>query len=150
MSKHSTTKKIAELIKDSLIDNRVDLINLKNEKIPDPTSYDNVIIGGSIHMGLIQKKIKNFCEKNQDILLKKKLGLFMCYMMFEKEQEEMETNFSSELRNHATAIGLFGGELLFEKMNFIEKAMMKKIAGTDSSVSKINEEAVQNFIKVMN
>lgn len=150
MSKHSTTKKIARLIKESMTDDKVDLVNLAKTKAPDPDAYDKVIVGGSIHMGQIQKKVSKFCQEYHNTLLQKKLGLFMCYMMFEKEQEELVSNFSEELRNHATSVGLFGGEFLFENMNFIEKMITKKVAGINSSVSKINDKAVQGFIKEMN
>lgn len=150
MTKHSTTEKIAGLIKDNIEDDRIDLVNLAKTKAPDPGSYDRVIVGGSIHIGQIQKKVKKFCQEYQDALLQKKLGLFMCYMLFEKEREELETNFSEELRNHAASIGLFGGEFLFENMNFFEKMITRKVAGTTGSVSKINDEAVQKFIEEMN
>jgi hypothetical protein len=34
-------------------------------------------------------------------------------------------------------------------MNFIEKAMIKKISGVDQSVSKINEEKIREMISEM-
>lgn len=101
-------------------------------------------------MGVIQKKISKFCTSNKELLLSKKLGLFICYMQILKGEEEFQSNFSEDLRNHAIAHGLLGGEFLFEKMNFFERMIVRKIAGTNKSVSKLKSKAISEFIEKMN
>ncbi len=150
MTKHSTTEKVAELIKRGLKDDIIDMVNLGKSKVPDINNYSTIIIGGSIHMGVIQKKVKNFCVTNSSILLSKKIGLFMCYMETEKGNEEFEQNFPEDLRNHAVATGLLGGEFLFEKMNFFEKLIVKKIANINQSISKLKAENITSFINDLN
>jgi menaquinone-dependent protoporphyrinogen oxidase len=39
-----------------------------------------------------------------------------------------------------------GGELIFEKMNFIERWMTRKITGIEMTTSQINYEAVDKLI----
>jgi len=150
MTKHSTTEKVAEMIKRGLEDEKIDLVNLGKSKVSKIDGYDTIIIGGSIHMGLIQKKIKSFCTTNKDILLSKKLGLFMCYMETDKGKEEFEQNFPVEIRNHAIARGLLGGEFIFEKMNFFEKLVVKKFANVNKSISKLKAEKITEFINNIN
>ncbi len=150
MSRHSTTKKVAEIVKRGLKDNHIVSVDIGTEKVPSVDEFDTIIIGGSIHAGQIQKKIKNFCKSNITTLLNKKLGLFLCYMEITKAQEQFVNNFDEELRNHALATGLMGGEFLFEKMNFIEKFLVKKIAGVKISVSKLKTNEINKFIERLN
>ena len=81
----------------------------------------------------------------------KRVGLFLCCM---EEGDNAEKQFSEafppELRNHAIATEIFGGEFNFDRMNFIEKMIIKKIAHVDHSVSKIDEEKIVDFVHAMN
>lgn len=145
MTSHGCAEKAAKTLKEMLNDEVV-LINLKRDSEPDLAAYDTMIIGGSIHAGRIQGRIKKFCERNASLLLDKKLGLFLCCMEEgEKAQKQFEDAFSAELRDHATAMGLFGGEFNFERMNFLEKKIVKKVAKVSESVFKINKKAIDKF-----
>lgn len=66
-------------------------------------------------------------------------------------EEEAENQFKSAypeiLRNHAISSKVMGGEFRFDKMNFFERAIVKKIAGISESVSKIDEAKIQEFVK---
>lgn len=74
-SSHGTTAKAAQLLGESLV-GKVELVDLSKHKNPDLTPYDAVIIGGSIHAGMIQRKLKKFITMNHDTLLTKKPGSF--------------------------------------------------------------------------
>ncbi len=149
ISKQGTTRKVAHLLKGKS-NSSVDLIDLKKVQKPDIGLYDTVIIGGSIHAGMIQKRIQKFCELNSELLMKKTLGLFLC-CMYEDETaiEQFNIAFPERLRNHAKATGLFGGEFIFEKMNFFEKLIVKKVSGFKETVSKINMDEVEKFAQKM-
>jgi menaquinone-dependent protoporphyrinogen oxidase len=98
-------------------------------------------------MGQVHKKTKAFIEKNLEELLQKEVGLFLCCMeQGDKAKEQYELAFPEKLRDHAVANSLMGFEYLLEKMGFLEKIMVKKITGKDESFSKINEEAIQEFV----
>jgi menaquinone-dependent protoporphyrinogen oxidase len=143
---HGCTEKCVGKLKVGLSD-EVDAVNLKQNKKVDPQNYDTVIIGGSIHAGRIQGGIKKFCAAHEETLLTKKLGLFICCMEEEGAQKEFAANFSETLHNHAAAKGIFGGEFDFARMNFVAKAIVKKVSGVTESVSKISEDAIQKFLK---
>ena len=147
MSKHGSTEKMVEMLKAKLINSEIDVINLKEKKSPDISKYADIIIGGSIHVGTIQKRITKLIEKNMNILLHKKIALFLCCMYeYEKRIEQFNNSFPEDLRNHSSANGLFGGEFVFEKMNFLEKTIVKKVSEYSSTVSKIDEKAIDEFV----
>ena len=149
MSKHGCTRHAAQVLKDRMSNADVESIDLKKNK-PSLDKYDCVVIGGSIHAGSVQKGIHDFCIRNLEILRRKKLGLYLCCMKEGMEaKEQFENAFPKELREHSSANGLFGGEFIFEKMNFIEKFLVKKIAKVDKSVSNLNKEAIHKFADVM-
>ncbi len=149
MTHHGTTKKVVDHLLSLLGEGETTVVNLNEVSDPDLSPYACVIVGGSIHVGQIQGKVKRFCEFHKDQLLQKRLGLFLCFMNKELAQQEFENAYSAELRTHATAHGLFGGELLFEKMNFLERFMTRMIAKENKSRSAIDYEAIEKFAKTM-
>jgi len=94
---------------------------------------------------MIQKRVKDFCEKNIDILLTKEIGLFMCGMQKRQLEEEFHNAFPEKLRVYSKSNLLAGGEFIFEKMNFLEKAIVRKVANTNESKSEINEAGIVEF-----
>ena len=147
MSKHGTTEKIAELLKTKLDSYQTHIFNLKQTKSIELEKFDTIIIGGSIHVGSIPKKLRHFIANNMTILLKKRIALFLvCMEKNEKRDEQFNNAFPSELREISIANGLLGGEFCFDKMNFIEKAIINKISGKSSNVSEIDNEAIEDFI----
>ena len=147
---HGCTEKVARQIMDFMGENTI-LHNLKSKEQPSLDDFDRVIIGGSIHAGQIQKKVKQFCTNNQESLLKKELGIFICCMEEgEKAREEMRNVFPVELLSHAKATACLGGEFNFEKMNFLEKMIVKKVAKVEQSTSNIDQEAIRFFSGKMN
>ena len=145
MTTHGCTEKAVRLLMGQLHDD-INLVNLEGMPDPDLALYDRVIIGGSVHMGGIQKELKEYCSRNRALLADKKLGLFLC-CMYEGStaQKQFEDAFPEELRTHATAVGLFGGEISFDKMNSLEKMIVKKVARIEHDISKLNHLAIKEF-----
>jgi menaquinone-dependent protoporphyrinogen oxidase len=149
-STHGTTEKVAHSIARSMNNGHVEVINLKKDNPFDLSVYDRVIVGGSIHAGQLQGRVKQFCEKNMLQLLEKPLGLFLCCMNEPEYQAQFERAFPELLRKHASSSKIMGGEFLFDKMNFFQRLVVKKISGISESVSRIDEKAVVEFVKEMN
>lgn len=145
-TKYGSTKTCAEKIKNQL-KNDVDLVDIKKQKNPEINDYTTIIIGGSMYAGRIQKQIKKFCTANINNLLQKKIGLYIC-CMYEGNQAEQQFKeaFPESLQQHAAARGILGGALNFNKMNFLEKTIIKKISGVEKSLSSISEEKISSFI----
>lgn len=123
----------------SLLKGEVDLCNLKNDfnASNDLSSYDAVIIGGSIYAGQIQKKVREFCKEQMDQLTNKRLGLFIC-CMFEGDQAATQLNnsFPKQLLDTAISKQCFGGEFNLEKMNFFEKLIVKMVNKLEKDKNK--------------
>ncbi|MBV1758053.1 MAG: flavodoxin domain-containing protein [Dethiosulfatibacter sp.] len=149
-SKYGCTEKCAKLLEKEL-NGDVTLLNLKKNSSADLNAYDNIIIGGAIYISKIQKEVTEFCKSNLDGLSQKNIGLFICGMQ-EKEviATELNSNYPPELLEIAVAKDCFGGEFILEKMNFLEKTIVKKVSKTTASKSEIDEDAIRHFAQKFN
>lgn len=149
-SRSGTTEKAARLLAEKLND-KVEIINLKKDKTPAIADYSNIIIGGSIRASMIQSGIKKFIEKNMALLSTKKVGLFLCCMEEgETAEKQFKESYPEELRSKALATGFFGGEFDFDRLNFLERGIIKKVSGVTESVSNIKLQAIEDFAAVFN
>lgn len=148
-TKHGCTELCAEKLSGQLLGS-VDLYSLKSKKVPELTLYDNIIIGGSIYMGKIQKEVSEFCNQNLELLKKKKLGLFICCMgEGETAEKQLETSFPKELLDIAVVKSNFGGMFDFKKMNFMERTIVKKVSKITGDTSNIREDMIKEFANFM-
>ena len=148
--KYGCTEKCAGLLSKEL-NGQVDIKNLKKVKDIDISNYEKIIIGGSIYIGKIQKEVIEFCLKNLDKLMEKRIGLFICGMQEgDAVKTELHENFNLELIKIAEAKECFGGEFIFDKMNFMEKVIVKKISKVTSNKSNILEGNIMKFAEAMN
>lgn len=146
---HGCTEKTANELA-GFLGGQTSVLNLKKNRIDNLNDFDRVIIGGSIHAGQIQKRVKDFCNKNLEILKIKELGLFICCMEEgETAQKQLMEAFPEELHKVAKATAFFGGAFDFEKMNFLQKMIVKKVAKVEHSTSKVDHEAIRKFSKKM-
>ncbi len=148
-SRHGSSEKASKLLKEKLVGN-IEIHNIKNKKLPNLNNFDSIIIGGSIHMGVIQNSIKNFCIKNTEQLTKKYLGIFLCCMDKEKAQIQFENAYPDDMRNKAFATSLFGGEFKLDKMSWFERSIVKKVVGVTKNVSDIDIGAIDRFAEKFN
>ncbi len=75
-TKYGGVKKAAEMLS-SKLSGEVLQKNLTKEKAPALKEFDNVILGGSIYIGKIQKALTKYITANLAVLLQKKVGLFI-------------------------------------------------------------------------
>lgn len=151
-SKYGFTAKCVDYYKQNLNGN-IKVVNLKNppENMGDVMDQsDRIIIGGSVYVGLIQKEVKDFLTTHHDELLSKDLGLFMCGMRDEQEiSQELDANFPKELRDHATFVSWLGGEFDFDKLSWIDKMIVKKIAKVNKTTTVFRQSELDQSIKSM-
>ncbi len=136
------TEQCAAKLKDDL-GNGVEMVRISRRRRYHLQQHDTIIIGGSIHEGMIQRSVYKFCENNLDVLLQKHIGLFVCCMDPDaNEQELIEQAFPEQLVQHALASGFFGGELNIKKMNLLQKIMTRKAA-------RLQQEPDINFQRIL-
>lgn len=109
-------------------------IDIMSDAVPPIDDADNIMIGGSIYMGQIQKKLKQYCIQNLEALMKKRVALFLCCGTPESFDETLKAAFPEELIRKAAAKECLGGELRVDKMKlghrmiagFIQKETAKQ------------------------
>ncbi|MEI7885356.1 MAG: flavodoxin domain-containing protein [Clostridia bacterium] len=100
-------------------------VNIATSEIPLISEADNLIIGGSIYVGQVDKKLKAYCEAKLELLLQKRIGLFIACGMPENFQLNMQNAFPAALIEHALVKTCLGAELRIAKMNFFHKTVAK-------------------------
>jgi len=122
------TEQCASKLKDDLVDD-VEMVRISRRRKYNLQEYDTIIVGGSIHEGMIQRSVHKFCESSLEVLLQKQVGLFVCCMDPDADEQALIGQaFPDELIKHALASGFFGGELNIKKMNLLQKIMTRKAA----------------------
>jgi len=125
----------------------VQLIRISRRSKYNLQPYDPIIIGGSIHAGMIQRSVYKFCENYLETLLKKQVGLFVCCIDPDADEQEIISRaFPEKLVAHALASGFFGGELNIRKMNLLQKIMTRKAARLQIE-PEIDFQKILDFVK---
>jgi menaquinone-dependent protoporphyrinogen oxidase len=148
-TKHGSVENAVKLLKEKL-GGEVTVINIMNEDPPELNEYENVILGGSIYVGKIQKQLSKYMEKHLSELLTKRIGLFICAAEREDIREkELIDSFPKKLFEHSICKEIFGYEIHYEDMNFIEKKVVGSILGHKKNHSELSESKIDSFVKAM-
>ncbi len=146
-SKYGATEACAKKIA-SEINGQVDLINILKKKTVDLGGYDAVLLGGAVYAGKMAGGVIQTI-KNLD-LGDIPYGLIVCCMEEGKLEEVLRLNLGDELVDRAMIIEHLGHGLNFERMNFLVRSMIKKIAKVDKSYTKYDMEAIHRVAEAMN
>lgn len=145
-SRLGTAEKCALKLK-SYFKNETTIVNLKSGEVPDLLLFDNIVIGGSIRIGKVQKEVIEFCQNNLDSLKKKTIGIFLCMGENEdKFDEYLKSNFSQDFLGIVSVKGFFGGEFNYSKMNFLLRAMIRRMS-RDKEEPKLKDENIKKFVE---
>lgn len=147
-TKYGSVEKAAKILQ-SKLNIETSLVNVMKEKVPSLEEFDIVMLGGSIYVGRVQKQLTKYINEHLEELMNKKVGLFICAGQEAEVQKVLENAYPKDLYNHADAKETFGYEYNFEKASFIDKFILRKMAGVTSSVSNINSEKIEAFAKQM-
>jgi len=126
---------------------------MKQGGIPPLIGYDRVILGSSVYIGAIRGEAKAFIAQNKDILLKKKLGLFLSCMEANQDEEFFKNNFPGELLQSAAAALSLGGIFDPKKAGFLERLVVKIASrrigqpGNTGYFSNIDDARIEQFVR---
>ncbi len=145
-TKYGSVEKVATMMK-STLDGDVTLVNLMKQNAPNLDAYDTVILGGSIYMGSIQKKMLEYGATHLPTLLKKRIGLFICAASPENDTKfkQLESAFPAELYAHATVKDVLGSEVISARMGFVDRLITKVVMG-GKNYSDLPPEKIQKFV----
>jgi menaquinone-dependent protoporphyrinogen oxidase len=144
---HGSAERCAGLLKEK-INHETEMVRLRDNENLDISNYDNIIVGGSIHMGVIHTRVRDFVNRNLEALIEKPHGLYLCCMeQGETAKAQFNNAYPEELRRSSVINGLFGGEFLVKKMNLFERNFTKKVAKVNSTMSRINLGEIDKFAR---
>ena len=123
--------------------------DMKQEATPPLSEFECIIIGSSIYAGSIRKEAKIFMQKNADVILTKKYGLFICGMSKIVDEGFLGKNFPLRLLGSAKAKSMFGGIYDPQKVGGFERFIMKMIIRQPGIVDTINNSKIEQFAKQM-
>ena len=146
-TKYGSTKHCASLLSDKLPgETEIKQINAS----VNLSQYDRIIIGSPIRMGQVNKKIRNFCQKNKILLLTKDVSLFLCCGFIENAQNYFDTNFDRALLKHCTLKSCFGGELHPSHLKWGDKMIIKLVSHKYIlKSSEISQENINKFAQIL-
>ncbi len=124
----STSEEIAKILLETGFD--VKVVNLKEEKVKDISTFDLIIVGSGVQMGKWTGEAEDFLKKFQREFANKKLAVFVSSMKSVPEREgkidEVAKTRKIDLEDiiakyslQPITVGFFGGVLNFNKMNFL-------------------------------
>jgi menaquinone-dependent protoporphyrinogen oxidase len=131
-----TSEEIAKVLREEGFN--VTVLNLKEEKVKDISSFDLVVVGSGLQMGKWVGDAEDFLKRFHQTLAQKKVALFASSMKPAMEREgktaDLEKLRKGVLDDKATKYGLhplsmvmFGGCVDYNKMNFILRRGMGAI-----------------------
>ena len=133
-SKYGATKQIAEKIGEVMRQAGLSADVLPAEQVKDPSAYQAVVLGSAVYIGKWRKQAAKFLKENEKILAERPVWLFSSGPAGEGDPVELLQGwtFPDGLQPIAERIqprdiAVFHGDVDVEKVNFIERAMIKNV-----------------------
>ena len=138
-SKNGVAKKSAEKLSAELsATNEISLFDI-NENPPAPNEFDVVVLGGSIRMTKLNKKLKKYLKEHLTVISEKHSAFFICCGIIRDFDDYKATELPSKIK-FSLGVECFGGELKPDKVRgfdkFFTKIMRQKILTQDSDLAK--------------
>ena len=117
-------RKCAELLAESLIENHtVTVVDCRKENIPTPDEFDVVVLGSSVRMENIDRRIRKYAKANLERLNSMPCAVFLCCGFTKLFPEYAESLFP---RRFKPSLGshLFGGELKPDRVHGFDKIVV--------------------------
>ena len=153
VTKSGTTEECAQRVRELLGRADTDLLDLKVQRLPDFAAYDCIVLGSYIHYGKIGKRLKRFVSLHKEMLLEKKLGIFLCKGFEGELKETFSKNFKPKLLRHALVYDSFGGVLQPDKLKGTEKRMAKMVQKTFEQAGKqppqLDPDRIERFAQAL-
>lgn len=149
-STYGFTRDCVQMLKKNL-NGEIRIVNINKDAVPALDDFDTILIGGSIYIGQIQKKIKKYCLTNEDALKNKKLGFFISCGSAETIDTYFKNSFPETLLENALFAENFGGEMRPDKMNFFHKFISNMVAkSADQQAAPPMKPLPENIIQMSN
>lgn len=148
-TRYGTTERYARWLAERL-PGQTDLADLgKHGKAP-LEHYDVIILGSPIYEGLPLRGISTFCERNRQVLLQKKVGLFICCLLEGRRAlEELASAYPDWLSLHAFGRYVLGGEVRLSRLALWDRFLVRRLGRLDVDIAKARPEALEEIRRKM-
>jgi len=145
-TKTGITEECAKTINKKIEDST--LINIQKEKV-DIKEYDFIIVGSPIRMGMIDKKIKSFLQKNRQYLKTKKTAYFICCAFPQSFKKYYKENVPQDLLDCAIIYDTFGGQMDKNKVKGLDRLIVELVSKyvKESKSVRVLEENIDQFVE---
>lgn len=109
-TKTGTTAKCAGLLREQFHNHEVTVADLSADAA-DLGAFDVILLGASVRMGRIDKRLRAYLKANADALAGKRTGYFICCGVPEQAGDVFAHDIPRGLLDAAVTTGAFGGEL---------------------------------------
>lgn len=143
---HPMSVRLQSMMKDFLVQ-RVDLRKNPN---PDISIFRTIIIGCYLFNNRIHPKIRQFCSEYEDILMMKRVGMYVCHPGdHENITSILEASISPRLLNHTLSISPVGDEMILEKHPWYRRKLLYYFYGIKKSYSNLKMDNLKQFAQKM-
>lgn len=147
-TKNNTTRTCANLLFEKLP--HADIVNLSSKQ-PDISEYDTIIIGSNIRFNYINDDVKKFIGNNIDLLMTKRVAIYICCGFSEKSNQYILHNFPRKLLDKCLCVECFGGTFNVKPYRIYDKFVMKTVIKNykldNRDLPKIDNKSIINMIK---
>jgi menaquinone-dependent protoporphyrinogen oxidase len=91
--------------------------------------------------------VKKFINENLDNLLKMPVSLYICSLGDDKENEKYLHVFPKNLLSHASPVSFFGGMVIFKRLNFFARLIMRMITKSKKDIHQLKHHVINQFVK---
>ena len=121
-TRNGVSKKAAEMLAEKLQNfSDIDMHDINNDP-PSPSGYDVAVIGGSIRMAKLSKKLKRYIKENAEALSNMESAAFICCGLTNDFDDYVTTELPKSVK-FSLGVECFGGELKPDKLHGMDKML---------------------------
>lgn len=150
-TKYGATRLVAEAIARGCGDagiepQEIEVIDVRTASaVPDS---DTIVIGSPVYGGRIPAAITRFMESHLDALVERRIGLYLCCLYDgARAEQQLADNFPARLVAHSFGQYFVGGRVDYPRMRWLDRFIMKRVAGIDHDVDTTKESEIRRLIE---
>ena len=146
--KNGSTQTCVNRLRDALKGKDVTVVCLERETV-EPSDFDLVVFGSSVYFGKMRPAARKFLAEYENVLLQKRLALFLCCALEEEYDYYCKKFFSPFLREQAFQLLYFGGSLKTDGLSFFDKLAVRAIRSSLFEANMDNGEYLANLPAIL-
>ena len=137
-SRTGVSKRCVDMLVEKLDSDAINIdIFSANQELPSPDGYDVAVIGGSVRMGAINKRIRKYLKAHADALNSINTAIFLCCGLSESVSDYVTMQIPKYIIP-SLDINYFGGEVKPENAKGFDKLVLRAMR---SKIKEVDFEA---------